>query len=130
MAKMLGWTESRLWAIEKRGDALTAQEYAHASNVLAERIGEQESIEADTLKARDRYLRDTPSGTVRLVDWNGVSHGERVRIRRLEGTYTFLYHQVGLDGSNEHVTVYGGTKGHGSVRSVTADRIVLKAARS
>ena len=126
MAKMLGWTGSRLWALEKRGDPLTMQEYAHASGVLAERLGEHESIEADTLKARDRYLRDTPAGTVRLVDWNGVSHGDVVRIRRMEGTYTFLYHQVGLDGSNEHVTVYGGTKGHGAIRSVTPDRVIGK----
>src|SRR5688572_4427574 len=98
LAKMLVSTVSRLWALVKRGDPLTEHEYAHASGVLAERLGEQESIEADQLKSRDRVLRDTPEGCTRLIEWNGISHGDTVRVRRAEGTYVFQYHHTGPNG--------------------------------
>lgn len=123
LAKMLGWTVSRVWAIEKRGDALTEHEYAHASGVLAERIGDQAEVEADQLKSRDRVLRDTPPGCVRLIEWEGFNHGDTVRVRGAEGTWVFQYHHTNPNGST-YVTVYGGTKGHGSTRSFAPDRIL------
>ena len=82
MAKMLGWTGSRLWALEKRGDPLTVAEYNHAVSVLEERIGEADDLEANQLKSRDRVLRDTPTGCTRLIEWNGINHGDVVRAGR------------------------------------------------
>lgn len=128
MAKMLGWTVSRVWAIEKRGDTMTPQEYAHASGVLADRLGSHEEMEAETLQSRDRVLRDTPEGAVRLVDWEGISHGDRVKIKGEPGIWVFQYHHTGPTGA-QYVTVYGGPKGHASMRSFRPERVRLSSKR-
>ena len=128
LAKMLGWTVSRIWALERRGDPLTEHEYAHASGILAERVGEQDEVEADQLKARDRILRDTPEGAIRLVDWDGISHGDTVRIQGEPGHWVFQYHHTNPSGS-AYVTVYGGPKGHASTRSFRPDRVVARRRR-
>lgn len=128
-AKMLGWTESKVWAIEKGRKEITASEVDHVNTIVAARVGATtEEVEADTLKARDRFIRDTPEGATRLVDWNGISHGDVIRVKGLEGTFKFLFHHS--DARQEYVQLYGGPKGHALMRSVRPEKVIVRGSRT
>jgi transcriptional regulator with XRE-family HTH domain len=123
-AKMLGWTGSRTWAIEKGRHTPTPLEVEQVRALLEDRLGSEDAVDREELRARDRVLSTMPDGAVRLVEWNGIEYGDTVRVRGIPGSFKFIFHHT--DERQEYVEVYGGANGHALMRAVSPDRIITR----
>lgn len=144
LAELLGWTLTRVWNVEKgTSKPLTDEERAHALLTLNGSVAtgpaadpevsivapEDDPDDTSIVKARARITKSCPAGATRLLEWEGVSYGDRVRVQGEPGLWVFQYHHTGPTGA-EYVTVFGGPKGHASMRSFRPERVMSSSRRN
>jgi len=139
LAETLGWPMSRVWAYETGKREPTADEAVdlraaltgssdHPSGSEGSEEGlqpdpKQVELDGDLILKRRRVELETPEGSVRLVDWEGLSLGKLVKVKGKAGSHRFwFYHK---DDHQEYVQLMGGKGNRQAWHMVSPDRIIM-----